>query len=138
MGRMGARAGAVLLVAVLSSPAFADVLPIGGIFGNNDGCRLFATGRVDGDAYMLLTPDTFSSYGTGCDFESLASTDGPVFTVSATCSAEGEAGVTTDTVRIIDHGSDGYAIQFDGLEEWGPMTACPPVDLGGSSSVVQL
>ncbi len=132
------RMGAAIAMTLLATPALAaGVLPLGGPFGNVDGCHLFATGQFVSDDVFLLTPDTFQSYGTGCDFETLVSSADSVFTVHATCSSEGEAGLDGELVRIIDHGVDGYGIQFDGIEEWGPYKACPPIGRG-ESSVVQL
>jgi hypothetical protein len=132
------RLGATIAVLLLATPAIAGgILPFKGAFGNADGCHLYATGQFLSDDVFLLTPDTFASYGTGCDFEALVSAANSVFTVQATCSAEGEVGLTDDLVRIIDHGTEGYGIQFESLEEWGPYTACPPIP-GNDSGTVQL
>ena len=87
--------GATIAMALLATPALAGVLPFEGVFGNVDGCHLYMTGDFPSDDVFLLTPDTFTSYGTGCDFESLAATIGSVFSVNATCSSEGEAGKRT-------------------------------------------
>ena len=129
-----------LFAVVLSAtPTLAGVLPFDGIFGNSGGCHYFATGDVPGDDFALLTPDTFASYGTACDFEALVSADKGVFNVSAVCQSEGEAGSDKDKVLIIDHGSEGYSIRFDEQDEFGPYKACPPVELGADpSSAVQL
>jgi hypothetical protein len=132
------RLWATIGMTLLATPAIAaGVLPFEGAFGNVDGCKLYATGQFLSDDVFLLTQDTFASYGTGCDFESLVSTDAAVFTVRATCSSEGEDGVTDGQVRIIDHGAKGYGIQFEGLEEWGPYTACPPAP-GDDNGTVRL
>ena len=136
MRRMGARIGATILLAALATPALAaGVLPIGGAFGNPGGCHYFATGDVPNDDFALLTPDTFASYGTACDFEALVSTENGVFIIRATCQAEGEEGAGPDHLKVIDHGVDGYGVQFEGLEEWGPYKACPPAGPPPSSEV---
>lgn len=132
------RLGASIAMTLLAMSAIAArVLPFDGAFGNRDGCHLFATGEFLSDDVFLITPDTFASYGTGCDFETLVSTENSVFTVKATCSSEGEEGLTGELVRIIDHGSEGYGIQFESLEEWGPYTACPPAP-GDDDGTVRL
>jgi hypothetical protein len=136
---MGAQFGAVLIVTFLATPALAaGVLPFSGAFGNAGGCHFFNTGDVPGDDFAVLTPDTFSSYGTGCDFDALLSLDKGVATVSAICQSEGEAGAEKSTVEIIDHGTDGYSIRFDAEDEFGPYLACPPGDLALPSGTVQL
>ena len=120
------RLGATIALLLLATPALAaGVLPFEGIYGNADGCHFFATGDFASDDVFLITPDTFSSYGTGCDFESLVTAADSVFTVKATCSSEGEDGLASNIVTIIGHGTAGYSIQFEGLDEWGPYPRCP-------------
>ena len=117
----------IAIAALFTTPAMAaGVLPFMGAFGNAGGCQLYALGSVPDDDYMLLTPDTFASYGTACDFDALAATEAEVFTVTGICQSEGEAGSGPNSLRVIDHGKDGFGVQFDGLEEWGPFRACPP------------
>ena len=123
------RMGASVAMMVLATPALAGVLPFDGAFGNVDGCHLYMTGDFRSDDVFLLTPDTFTSYGTGCDFEELLSSNEVVFSIKAACSSEGEAGTESDLVTVINHGAEGYGIRFDGLDEWGPYAACPVTKL---------
>ena len=130
------RALAVATITLIATPALAEgVLPFDGAFGNEAGCHLYATGEGVGDGYLLLTPDTFASYGTACDFEALVSSDKPVFTLKAVCQAEGKTRTGPDHLQVIDHGVEGYGVKFDGLDEFGPLKTCPPIDLDGSSEV---
>ena len=136
---MGAHFGAVLIVTFFTTPALAaGVLPFTGAFGNAGGCHLFNTGDVPGDDFAVLTADSFSSYGTGCDFDALLSMGKGVDTVSAICQSKGEARAEKSTVEIIDHGVDGYGIRFNAQDEFGPYPACPPSNLDLPSGTVQL
>jgi len=130
MGRMGARIGATILFTALATPAFAQgVLPLTGIFGNEAGCHLYATGTKLNDTYQLLTSDTFSSAAIGCDFGVLVSSNEASFTIDAVCSPGGKS-----TVRVGDLGPDGLTFSVDdhpGIVSG--LKACPPtgVDLQG-------
>jgi hypothetical protein len=121
--------GASIATVLLATPALAGVLPFEGAFGNVDGCHLYMTGDFRSDDVFLLTPDTFTSYGTACDFEELLSSNSVMLTIDAICSSEGEEGSGAERVTIINHGEEGYGIRFEGLEEWGPYAACPVTEL---------
>ena len=125
MARSIARFGVVLLGLVFAGPASAGVLPIIGVYGNGAGCVAYATGNVDGDDYVYLTPDSFSSYGSGCDFDTLVSSVDGVLTASGICSAEGEEGTTTDTIVVTGSSMQGYVVDLEGLDPIGPLTLCP-------------
>lgn len=105
--------------------ASAAVLPIIGVYGNAHGCNTYATSNVDGDDGVYLTPDTFSSYGSGCDFNTLVSAVDGVFTVSGVCSAEGEPDTTTDTVVVTGNSVDGYVVTLEDVGSTVPMHLCP-------------
>ena len=125
---MGAGGSAGIILLALASPAAAGVLPFEGAFGNAPGCHLYATGEIKGD-YQLLTGDTFAARAVACDFQSLVTADNGVFTVTALCGRGEEA------VRIIDHGTEGYSVKLADDLQWGPLKACPPVDLGNGSEM---
>ena len=97
-GGLRVRVGGVLIaigLAALATPVLANaVLPLEGIFGNASGCDYFMTGELGSDDLLLLTPDTFTTYGTGCYFESLTASTDYSYTISALCTAEGEEGST--------------------------------------------
>jgi hypothetical protein len=137
---MGARIGAAILFSALVTPALAaGVLPFVGAFGDDGGCAFYTDGVApEGDGYFLLTPDSFASYGTRCDFESGAAIDAATLTVKAVCSAEGEQGGGPDHLLVIGHGAAGYGVKFDGLDEWGPWPACPSVAILPPASEVAL
>ena len=130
MRRMGARIGATILFTALAAPALAGgVLPFTGIFGNEAGCHLFATGTKLNDTYQLLTPDTYSSAGIGCDFDTLVSSTEASFTIDAVCSPGGKS-----TVRIADLGAEGLSFSVDDRPGIiSGLKACPPTgaDLQG-------
>jgi hypothetical protein len=44
--------------------------------------------------------------------------------LDATCSAEGEAGTTIETILVTNKGADGFFVTIPGLEELGPLQSC--------------
>jgi hypothetical protein len=115
-----------LVIAGLSSPALADaVLPIGGAFGNEVGCNFFMSGQIENDEVVLVTPDTFTTYASGCYFEALRSELDHVYKLAASCTSEGEEGSTDETIVVTDRGPDGVFVELEGVAEWGPLFTCP-------------
>jgi len=102
----------------------AGVLPVEGIFGNANGCRMYLSGEQSGD-FQLLTPDTFTSPEIGCDFEALESADAVLFTVRSVCSPGGK-----QSVVVSDRGLDGYSVTLGGTAH-GPFKACPVTSIDG-------
>jgi len=115
-----------LAICLFTTPSIAaGVLPFDGIYGNESGCHLYATGDRGAGDYLLLTPDTFSSAALGCDFGALVSSDGVVFIVDAVCSPGGKS-----TVRISDFRSKGFALSVDNRNGlWRDLMPCPAEDL---------
>ena len=130
---MGARQ-ALLSIALVSTPALADgVLPFDGVFGNPDGCHLFATGEMLSDDYLILTPDTFGSKRIGCDFVALVSSDRVASTVGAVCSPGGRRQVT-----VSDIGQNGKSIRLDDTTFIGPLAPCPNLSTNPDASELSL
>jgi hypothetical protein len=124
------RRGALIFVLLsIVSPALAEgLLPIGGAFGNEAGCLLFETGQAVDDTVVILTPDTFQTYGTGCSFETLVSGKPGAYDLSASCASEGDEGEGQfkDKVAVRGSKSAGYTVTIgDGGPEWGPLFTCP-------------
>lgn len=119
--------GSAILGVLLALPALAEgAVPVGGVYGNEEGCRAYQTGQPLAD-YLVLTEDTFSSRRIGCAFQSVLSIDKGVFTVEAICSPGGK-----QTVRVVDHGSAGYGFVAGSDSELGPMFPCSPAKITGS------
>jgi hypothetical protein len=114
----------------LTGTASAAVLPIVGIYGNAAGCQAYFTGNFDDDAYLLLTPDTFSAYASACDFAELVSSSDDVLVVSGVCFEEGEEESRIDTVTVMGSADEAFFVQFDGLGPMGPLNLCPPQAAG--------
>ncbi len=120
--------------AFISTPALADgVLPFDGVFGNPNGCHLFATGEMLGDDYLVLTPDTFGSKRIGCDFLALVSSDRVASIVDAVCSPGGRQQVT-----VSDIGHDGKSIRLDDTTFIGPLAPCPNLSTNPGASELSL
>jgi hypothetical protein len=118
-----------LSLALLTTPALAAVLPIDGIFGTEDGCAFFMSGKREGDDIVVLTPDTFTARGRGCYFEELLDGIGDVVSIAATCHADLEEGSTTEIVRVFDDSPNGFTVELVGLGEYGPLFPCPGADI---------
>ena len=131
---MGARIGAATIITALATPALAvGVLPFDGVFGNPNGCHLFATGEMLADDYLILTPDTFGSKRVGCDFVSVISTDRVASIVDAVCSPGGRREVT-----VSDIGQNGKSIRLDDTTFIGPLAPCPDLSTNPGASELSL
>ena len=123
------RVGGVLIaigLAALATPVLANaVLPLEGIFGNASGCDYFMTGELGSDDLLLLTPDTLTTYGTGCYFESLTASTHYSYTISALCTAEGEEASSRETVTVFDRAEDGLMVELVNVGLFGPIARCP-------------
>jgi hypothetical protein len=118
--RLGALAVAF---ALLAGAAQAAVLPIAGAFGNEPGCHFFMSGEAL-DEMMVLTGDTVSVTGGGCDFVRLLGQEGEVFTVEAICAGQGQAGSSFDKVVVTRLSDAEMMVQVEGAAEWGPLRKC--------------
>ena len=113
----------VVLVAVAGGPATAAGV-LAGSWGNDVGCAGVKAGYQDSDAYILLTAEGIETYGSGCRFEQQLTSVPGAQSLDATCSAEGEAGTTIETVVVTNRGEDGFFVTIPGLEEMGPLQSC--------------
>lgn len=121
------KGAAAVAISILAGPALAEaVLPIHGAFGNEAGCTFFMTGDMTDDSLAVITPDTFTSFATGCYFETLVSREaGEVFELNAACHSEGEDGSFAERLRVVDRGRDGVFVALGKLGDWGPLFRCP-------------
>ncbi len=97
---------------------------LAGSWGNDVGCAGVKAGYQDSDAYIVLTAEGIETYGSGCRFAQQLTAAPGAQSVSSTCSAEGEAGTTTETIVVTDKGEDGFFVTIPGLEELGPLQSC--------------
>ncbi|TPN43567.1 MULTISPECIES: hypothetical protein [unclassified Mesorhizobium] len=113
----------VVLAAVAGGPASAaGVLP--GSWGNDVGCAGAKAGYQDSDAYILLTAEGIETYGSGCRFDQQLTSAPGIQSLRSTCSAEGEAGTTVETILVTNKGEAGFFVTIPGLEELGPLQSC--------------
>lgn len=113
----------MVLAAVAGGPASAAGV-LAGSWGNDVGCAGVKAGYQDSDAYILLTAEGIETYGSGCRFEQQLTTALGTQSLDATCSAEGEAGTTSETIVVTNKGEDGFFVTIPGLEEMGPLQSC--------------
>ena len=113
----------MVLAAVAGGPASAAGV-LAGSWGNDVGCAGVKAGYQDSDAYIVLTAEGIETYGSGCRFEQQLTTAPGTQSLGATCSAEGEAGTTIETVVVTNKGEDGFFVTIPGLEEMGPLQSC--------------
>jgi hypothetical protein len=116
----------IIAIACFAGPAEAAVLPIGGAYGNEAGCRFYLLGEPDAEM-IVLTGDTVSSFTAGCDFTSMISQVDDVFTIQAVCSGEGQNHPGMDQVIVTRRGDGGFLVAIEGGAEWGPLLECPGV-----------
>ncbi|AEH87929.1 hypothetical protein [Mesorhizobium opportunistum] len=113
----------VVLAAVAGGPASAaGVLP--GSWGNDVGCAGVKAGYQDSDIYILLTAEGIETYGSGCRFDQQLTSALGTQSLRSTCSAEGEAGTTVETILVTNKGEAGFFVTIPGLEELGPLQSC--------------
>lgn len=113
----------LVLATVVGGPATAAGV-LAGPWGNDIGCAGVKAGYQDSDAYILLTAEGIETYGSGCRFEQQLTTAPGAQSLRSTCSAEGEAGTTTETILVTNKGEDGFFVTIPGLEEMGPLRSC--------------
>lgn len=121
-----ARSTALILL-VLTAFATGSATAAGGLagsWGNDVGCAGMKAGYQDSDAYILLTAEGIETYGSGCRFEQQLTSAPGTQSLRSTCSAEGEAGTTIETVVVTNKGADGVLVTIPGLEEMGPLQSC--------------
>ncbi|ESY75860.1 hypothetical protein X743_01575 [Mesorhizobium sp. LNHC252B00] len=112
----------MVLAAIVSGPAAGGVLA--GSWGNDVGCAGLKVGYQDSDAYIVLTAEGIETYGSGCRFAHQLKPVLGAQSLISTCSAEGEAGTTVETVVVTNKGVDGFFVAIPGLEEMGPLQSC--------------
>ena len=112
----------VVAIVIVGPATAADRLL--GSWGNDAGCVFAKAGFQDRDDYIVLTAEGIETYGSGCRFaQQLTSAPGSQ-SLTATCSAEGEAGTTAETVVVTNKGEGGFFVTIPGLEEMGPLQPC--------------
>ena len=97
---------------------------LAGSWGNDIGCAGVKTGYQDSDAYIVLTAEGIETYGSGCRFAQQLTGAPGTQSLDATCSAEGEAGTTAETIVVNNKGEGGFLVTIPGLEEMGPLLPC--------------
>lgn len=98
---------------------------LAGSWGNDEGCAGVKAGYQDSDGYIVLTAEGIETYGSGCRFaQQLTTVVLGAQSVKSTCSAEGEAGTTIETIVVTNKGEDGFFVTIPGLEELGPLQSC--------------
>jgi hypothetical protein len=113
----------LVLATVAGGPATAAGV-LAGSWGNDVGCAGVKAGHQDSDAYILLTAEGIETYGSGCRFTQQLTVVPGAQSVNSTCSAEGEAGTTIETIVVTNKGEDGFFVTIPGLEELGPLQSC--------------
>lgn len=97
---------------------------LAGSWGNDEGCAGVKAGHQDSDGYIVLTAEGIETYGSGCRFAQRLTVAPGAQSVKSSCSAEGEAGTTAETVVVTNKGEDGFFVTIPGLEELGPLQSC--------------
>lgn len=115
----------VFVLTALAEPgAWATSLPIGGIYGDAEGCARANDSGTGSEVHFLLTPEGFSSRATSCKFRSMEADAGGSFTADSLCSYEGEENGIPKMVVIRPEGDATYTIGFPDGSNWGPLAKC--------------
>lgn len=122
MARSAALISLIVAAGVIDPATAAGVLA--GSWGNDVGCAGVKAGFQDSDAYILLTAEGIETYGSGCRFEQQLTSVPGTQSLRSTCSAEGEAATTIQTIVVTNRGEDGFFVTIPGLEEMGPLQSC--------------
>lgn len=121
--RLGRGATIVIMIAI-ASPALAEaVLPIGGAYGNEAGCRAYLSGDFTLPKLAVLTPYTFASDVVGCYFKKLTAREPGRFTIAATCEGRGESTSLDVTVVVEGGDADGYRVTINDAG-WDDLIEC--------------
>ena len=119
------RVVASLALAGLSAATAAAEPTIAGNYGNPVGCRLAATGDVDSDDLLLLTPRDVGTYATSCSFLQLLPAGELDLVATVICGHEGDDTITLGMVRLRkEEGRDAFTIFDDDGASWGTAERC--------------
>lgn len=116
-----------VVLATVPSLALAGVLDIPGTYGNAAGCAYAKDGSYDDDTLLMLSPDEYSAYATGCEFlQALKAKDGS-FVITMLCSHEGETYRTVDFMRVQSSPDigDSYDMFHGNGEPMATLGRCP-------------
>lgn len=119
--------GMALAFVLAPSMALAGVLDIPATYGNAAGCAFAKDGSFDDDTLLMLSPDEYSAYATGCEFlQALKAKDGS-FVITMLCSHEGETYRSVDFMRVLaspDVG-DSYDMFASNGDHMATLGRCP-------------
>ncbi|ESW68915.1 hypothetical protein X771_07470 [Mesorhizobium sp. LSJC277A00] len=113
-----------LVVAMVVAGPATGAERLVGFWGNDAGCVFAKAGFQGRDDYIVLTAEGIETYGSGCRFAQQLTWAPGTQSLDATCSAEGEAGTTAETVVVTNKGEGGFFVTIPGLEEMGPLQPC--------------
>lgn len=116
----------IALAALLhvSSAATAAEIAIGGLHGNETGCRVHAGGEYTGDDRFLLWPDRYEAHESGCEFVAVhAGRDGAQL-ATALCQGEGAYWTQTLIVSPPDPENDSLLVFFGDGALWHEVEPC--------------
>jgi len=123
MLRSSAALISLVVAIVVAGPANAAERLVGS-WGNDSGCVFAKAGFQGRDDYIVLTAEGIETYGSGCRFAQQLTWVPGTQSLDATCSAEGEAGTTAETIVVNNKGEGGFFVTIPGLEEMGPLLPC--------------
>lgn len=115
-----------LVLSAVAFPAFAAQINILYNYGNPAGCKSLVDGSYDDESMFYLTPDSFSSYVTGCEFLQALRPKDDSYVITAICGHEGDGALTIEMYRIhkAADGADAYEIFDDKGDLWQRVEPC--------------
>jgi hypothetical protein len=121
-------AAALGVLAMLAGPAAAARLDLAGPYGNAAGCRYLATNVYGDDSVVMLTPDSFETFVTSCEFLQVLAASSGASVVTMLCGHEGDEAQTVEFLRVVKdpNGLDAYDIFAGTGDARGRVERCRP------------
>lgn len=113
---------------MLAGPAAAARLDLDGAYGNAAGCHYLATNVYGDDSVVMLTPDSFETFVTSCEFLQVLAARSGASVVTMLCGHEGDESQTVEFLRVVkdQNGLDAYDIFAGTGDARGRVERCRP------------
>ncbi|MBD9373340.1 hypothetical protein IB238_11990 [Rhizobium sp. ARZ01] len=102
----------------------AEGVPLGGSFGNAEGCAFLKTGEITSDGLLALSETAVTAYASSCDFVKVSPAIDGRYQIGGLCHEEGEE-VGREEKLTLSRAGSGYLVTFTDGTVWGPVERCP-------------
>ena len=125
-GNIRKLAAAILGLTLVAAPALAGMLDIDGTYGNAAGCLFEKTKNYGDESVLVLTPDSYETFATSCEFLQVLPAKSGARVVTMLCGHEGDAAQTIEFMRVFKDpgGADAYDLYAETGEPRGRVERC--------------